>query len=244
MEQRVEQRVEQRAEPQAPGHEAAGPGHEAPGPVRRRVVAAVGLGSNVGEPERTLAAVVAALAALPGVELRAVSRLYATVPVGITDQAEFRNAAVLLDVPAGPDPASGALALLVALKGLERAFGRRDRGRWGPREIDLDLLIFGDAQIAVERPEMARSLDPEKPPRLLEVPHVLAHERLFVLAPLADVAPDVVPPGWSETIAAARDARAALERPDAVRPVAVWDAGSRSWRPLGDEVGSAGTTRP
>jgi len=228
--------VEQQAEPTA-----AGPGLEAAGPVGRRVMAAIGLGSNVGDPERMLAAAVAALAALPGVELRAVSRLYATVPVGVTDQAEFRNAAVLLDVPAGPDPASGALALLVALKGLERAFGRQDRGRWGPRELDLDLLLFGDERVAVERPEAGRSLDPEKAARLLQVPHVLARERLFVLAPLADVAPDVVPPGWGETVAVARDVRAAAERPDSVRPIATWDAGFRSWRPLDDET--AGTTR-
>jgi 2-amino-4-hydroxy-6-hydroxymethyldihydropteridine diphosphokinase len=222
----------------------AGPGQQAAGPVGRHVVAAIGLGSNVGDPEGMLAAAVATLAALPGVELRAVSRLYATVPVGVTDQAEFRNAAVLLDVPAGPDPAAGALALLVALKGIERAFGRQDRGRWGPRELDLDLLHFGDERIAVERPETGRSIDPEKAARLLQVPHVLARERLFVLAPLADVAPDVVPPGWDRTVAAARDARAATERPDAVRPVATWDAGSRSWRPLDDAMtGTAGTTR-
>jgi len=222
----------------------AGPGQETARPVGRRVLAAIGLGSNVGDPERMLAAAVAALAALPGVELRAVSRLYATTPVGVTDQAEFRNAAVLLDVPAGPDPASGALALLVALKGIERAFGRQDRGRWGPRELDLDLLLFGDERIAVERPEAGRSLDPEKAARLLHVPHVLAGERLFVLAPLADVTPDVVPPGWDRTVAAARDARAATERPDAVRPIATWDAGSRSWRPLDDETaGTAGATR-
>jgi len=219
----------------------AGTGQETAGPVGRRVVAAVGLGSNVGDPERMLAAAVAALAALPGVELRAVSRLYATAPVGIADQAEFRNAAVLLDVPAGPDPATGALALLVALKGIERAFGRRDRGRWGPRELDLDLLLFGGERIAVERPEAGRSVDPVKAARLLQVPHVLARERLFVLAPLADVAPEVVPPGWGETVAAARDARAPTERPDAARPIATWDAGSRSWRPLDDET--AGTTR-
>ncbi len=200
----------------------------------RRARAAIGLGSNVGAPEATLAAAVAALAALPGVGLCAVSRLFATAPVGVVDQAEFRNAAVLLDVPAGPDPASGALALLVALKGLERAFGRRDHGRWGPREIDLDILLFGDERIAVERPEAARSLDPEKAPRLLQVPHLLAHERLFVLAPLADVAPDVVPPGWDDTVAVARDARAAAEPPGAVRPVAAWDADARAWRPLSD----------
>lgn len=197
-----------------------------------RVTAGIGLGSNVGDPDAALAAAIHALGALPGVRLLAVSLLYATKPVGVTDQAEFRNAAVLLDVPAGPDPGTGAIALLIALKTLERSFGRRDRGRWGPREIDLDLLLFGDRLVRVERPEAARSVDPEKAPRMLEVPHMLARERLFVLAPLADVAPDVTPPGWDETVADARDRRTAVEGPDAVRPVAEWDTTAGDWRPL------------
>ena len=199
-----------------------------------RARAAIGLGSNVGDPEAALRAAVAALAALPDVRLLAVSRLYATAPVGFEGQAWFRNAAVLLDVPAGHDPETGAIALLVALKGIERAFGRRERRRWGPREIDLDLLLFGDAVIRVERPDEARSVDPEKAPRLLEVPHALARERLFVLAPLADIAPDVIPPGWGETVAAARERRAAAEPPGSVRLVGEWDAAAGRWAPLGD----------
>ena len=194
-----------------------------------RTRAAIGLGSNVGDPEAVLAAAVAALAALPEARVVAVSRLYATAPVGVEDQPEFRNAAVLLDVPAGPDPVTGALALLAALKSIERAFGRRDRGRWGPREIDLDLLLFGDAAIVAERPEDARSVDPEKAPRLLQVPHALARERLFVLAPLADVAPGVVPPGWDGTVEETRDRVAGREAPDAVRAIAAWDAAARRW---------------
>jgi 2-amino-4-hydroxy-6-hydroxymethyldihydropteridine diphosphokinase len=162
-----------------------------------------------------------ALAALPGVRLRSVSRLYATRPVGVTDQPEFRNAVVALDVPSGPDPATGAVALLVALKHLERAFGRRERQRWGPRELDLDLLLFGRHRVAVERPTEARSDDPAKPTDLV-VPHRFAGERLFVLAPLADLAPRLVPPGWSETVATARARRERAEGPDAVRPVARW----------------------
>ena len=200
------------------------------GSAAGRVTAAVGLGSNVGDPDTALAAAVHALAALPDARLVAVSRLYATEPVGVSDQAEFRNAAVLLDVPAGPDAETGAIALLVALKTIERSFGRTDRGRWGPREIDLDLLLFGDAAIRVARPEEARSADPEKAPRLLEVPHVLARERLFVLAPLADVAAEVIPPGWDSTVEATRDARTAAEGPGTVRPVADWDAAAGWWR--------------
>jgi 2-amino-4-hydroxy-6-hydroxymethyldihydropteridine diphosphokinase len=200
----------------------------------RTVRAYVGLGANVGDAERTLAQAIQALAALPGVRLRGVSRLYATAPVGVTDQPEFRNAVVALDVPAGADPAAGATALLAALKGLERAFGRRRRRRWGPRELDLDLLVFGRARIAVERPPEARSLDAdtnrEKAARLLEVPHRDAGERLFVLAPLADVAPGLVPPGWHATVETRRRRQAAVEGEVAVRPVGTWDPVARRWR--------------
>ena len=162
--------------------------------------------------------------------LRAVSRLYATTPVGVTDQPEFRNAVVDLDVPAGPDPTTGATALLVALKRLERAFGRRDRERWGPRELDLDLLVFGRSKLSVDRPPEGRSADPAKPDRLLVVPHPEAQRRLFVLAPLSDVAPNLVPPGWGETVESARRRQAEVEGPNAVRPVARWDV-DRGWLP-------------
>ena len=199
----------------------------------RTVRAYVGLGANVGAAEATLAEAVAALAALPGVRLRGVSRLYRTTPVGVTDQPEFRNAVVALDVPAGPDPATGALALLERLKGLERAFGRTRRGRWGPRELDLDLLVFGRARLAVERPRAARSvdadLDPARTARLLEVPHRDAGERLFVLAPLADLAPGLVPPGWAETVATARRRRAVREGESAAVPAGSWDAAVGRW---------------
>lgn len=190
----------------------------------RRVRAYVGLGANLGDPAATLAAGVRALAALPDVRLRGVSRLYATRPVGVADQPDFRNAVVALDVPAGPDPGTGAVALLVALKRLERAFGRRDRERWGPRELDLDLLVFGRARLSIERPPEGLSVDRGAADRLLVVPHREARERLFVLAPLGDLAPSLVPPGWGETVASARRRREAIEGSAAVRPVAGWDA--------------------
>jgi 2-amino-4-hydroxy-6-hydroxymethyldihydropteridine diphosphokinase len=184
----------------------------------------------VGDPAATIAAGVRGLAALPGARIRGVSRLYATAPVGVVDQPEFRNAAVAIDVPGGPDPATGALALLVALKRLEQALGRRDRERWGPRELDLDLLVFGRHRIDVERPPEARSTDPSRPTDLV-VPHRLAGERLFVLAPLADLAPRLVPPGWSETVEAARRRRESVEGKGAVRPIAYWADGAWSALP-------------
>ena len=204
--------------------------------MRRRVRAYVGLGANVGDAAATMAASVAALAALPGVRLRGVSRLYATNPVGVVDQSEFRNAAAALEVPAGPDPEAGAVALLVALKQLERAFRRRPRSRWGPRELDLDLLLFGRARISVERPQGGRSLDaaiePAKAARLLEVPHPEASRRLFVLAPLADLVPGLVAPGWGATVETLRRRRLVVEGGDAVRVVGTWDPARRSWRPM------------
>jgi 2-amino-4-hydroxy-6-hydroxymethyldihydropteridine diphosphokinase len=203
---------------------------------RRTVRAYVGLGANVGDPEGTLTEAVAALAALPGVRLRGVSRLYATAPVGVTDQPEFRNAAVALDVPAGPDPATGATDFLARLKELERRFGRRRRRRWGPRELDLDLLVFGRAKVSIDRPPEVRSMDaiadPAKAARLLEVPHRDAGERLFVLAPLADLAPRLVPPGWHETVETRRRRREEIEGPNAVRAVGTWDAALGRWRPV------------
>ncbi len=197
-----------------------------------RVRAYVGLGANVGDPAATLAAAIHALAALPGVHVRGVSRLYATVPVGVLDQPEFRNAAAALDVrvPAGASKEDGASALLVACKGIERAFGRQVRERWGPREVDLDLLVFGRSVISVERPAAGRSDDPAKGSLPLTVPHAEARRRLFVLAPLEDLAPRLVPPGWGETVASAAARQRGLEGEEAARAIATWDG--ESWRPI------------
>jgi 2-amino-4-hydroxy-6-hydroxymethyldihydropteridine diphosphokinase len=201
--------------------------------MEAREPAAVGLGANVGSARRTLEAAVAALRTLPGATLEGVSRLYRTRPVGPVVQADFWNAAVVLRVPAGPSPEEGAMALLLALKGLERAFGRRERQRWGPRELDLDLLLFGGHRLHVEREDAARSDDPARDgPQWLTVPHPLAAERAFVLAPLADLLPELRPPGWGLSVAAAWARAQAREGDGAVRAVAAWDALAGSWRDL------------
>ena len=122
------------------------------------------------------------------------------------NQPDFLNAVVALDVPIGPDPETGALALLAALKGLEAAFGRQQRQHWGPRELDLDLLLFGRHRIDVKRSDG----------RWLQVPHPSARERLFVLAPLADLSPGLRPPGWEETVETARRRQLEVEGADAV----------------------------
>jgi 2-amino-4-hydroxy-6-hydroxymethyldihydropteridine diphosphokinase len=174
-----------------------------------------------------------ALAGLPGVRVHGVSPLYVTAPWGVTDQPDFHNAVVAVDVPAGREREEGALTLLGQLKTLERLAGRRPGRRWGPRELDLDLLVFGRHRIAVERPPEARSndadCDPAKAARRLEVPHRDAGERLFVLAPLADLAPRLVPPGWPDTVETRRRHVASTEAPDAVRKVASWDPASGRW---------------
>lgn len=172
--------------------------------MSRRVRAYIGLGSNVGESRETLSRAIRALAALPGVRARGVSRLYRSKPVGLVDQHDFLNAVVALDVPAGPDPETGALALLGALKQLEHALGRIQRQRWGPREIDLDLLLFGRHRITIVGPDGL----------WLEVPHQEARDRLFVLAPLSDLAPGLRPPGWGESIASARRRRETTDGQD------------------------------
>jgi len=195
----------------------------------RTVRAYVGLGANIGDARAALTGAVHALGALPGASLVGVSRLYITAPVEVTDQPDFHNAVVALDVPAGPGANTGPIALLLALKSIERAFGRRDRFRYGPRELDLDLLLFGDERMRVERPEDGRSPDPAKATRLLEVPHPEAGRRLFVLAPLADLAPNLVPPGWAESVEETRARQEAIEGASAVRPIGVWDGADGRW---------------
>ena len=206
-----------------------------------RVRTYVGLGANIGSPAvgngesigpaETIAAAVHALAALPGARLVGVSRLYATAPVGVTDQPEFRNAVAAVDVPGGADPTVGALALLVAMKEIEHALGRRDGPRWGPRALDLDLLVFGRHAIHAERPSGARSAHPDRTAvQWLTVPHASARDRLFVLAPLADLAPGLCPPGWGETVATARRRAELREGTASVRPVAAWDRVAGAWR--------------
>jgi 2-amino-4-hydroxy-6-hydroxymethyldihydropteridine diphosphokinase len=198
-----------------------------------RVRAYVGLGANVGEPAATLAAAVEALSGLREVRVRGVSRLYATVPVGVLDQPEFRNAVVALDVlvPGGVSVDAAASSLLVALKGVERSFGRQVRERWGPREVDLDLLVFGRHAIDVDRPAAGRSDDPAKALLPLKVPHAEARHRLFVLAPLSDLAPRLVPPGWGETVASAAARQRGVEGAVAARAIATWNG--VGWSPIG-----------
>ena len=141
------------------------------------VIAFVGLGGNVGDAAATLREAFTALDGLPDTRLLRASPLYRTPAWGRVDQPDFINAAAMLET--GLD----ARALLDALLDVERQFGR-DRqdegGRWGPRTLDLDLLLFGDA--SVDEPG-------------LRVPHPHLHERAFALVPLAAIAPAAMIPG-------------------------------------------------
>ena len=136
----------------------------------------VGLGSNLGDRERTLRGAVEALAGCPEVEVAAVSTLVETDPVGLLDQPRFLNGVVALETELPPR------ALLDLLLGVERRFGRRREGvrPGGPRTLDLDLLLYGAAEI-------------DEPG--LRIPHPRLGERAFVLAPLAEVAPGLEVPG-------------------------------------------------
>jgi 2-amino-4-hydroxy-6-hydroxymethyldihydropteridine diphosphokinase len=136
----------------------------------------VGIGSNLGEPERQITAALEHLEAEEGIEIVAVSTLRETEPVGYRDQPNFLNGAARLETGLSPRE------LLERLLAIERRLGRvRVEGpRFGPRTIDLDLLVHGDEVIA----------EPG-----LQVPHPRLHERRFALEPLAELDPALEIPG-------------------------------------------------
>jgi 2-amino-4-hydroxy-6-hydroxymethyldihydropteridine diphosphokinase len=135
----------------------------------------VGLGANLGDRSAMLRAALEQLAAEPGVSVVAVSSVRETDPVGLVDQPRFLNAVAALDTELSPGE------LLDRLLGIERRLGRTREGpRFGPRTIDLDLLLYGDEQL-------------DEPG--LEVPHPRLHERLFALEPLFELDSRLVVPG-------------------------------------------------
>ena len=136
----------------------------------------VGLGANIGDREATMRAALERLAGVDGVKVVAVSSFRETDPVGMVDQPRFLNAAAELETTLAPRE------LLDALLAVERSLGRtRDGPRFGPRTIDLDLLLHGDEP--VDEPG-------------LTVPHPRLGERAFVLEPLHELDPELVVPGW------------------------------------------------
>ena len=135
----------------------------------------IGIGSNLEDPRAQVQRALARLAQLPDSRLVACSSLYGSAPVGLRDQPDFVNAACAIDTALAPQP------LLAALLALERAHGRTRGGpRFGPRTLDLDLLLYGDLTLASPG---------------LTLPHPRLHERAFVLYPLAEIAPGLEVPG-------------------------------------------------
>lgn len=131
----------------------------------------LGLGSNVGDRDAHLQAALAGLSALPGTAVRRASRFHETAPWGVTEQPAFLNAVVEVRTTLAPE------ALLEAAQELERQIGRVPTFRWGPRVIDIDLLLYGARQ--VEMPGM-------------RLPHPGVWEREFVREPLREIAPEVL----------------------------------------------------
>ena len=134
----------------------------------------VGLGANLGQREETLREAVRILDRAPDVDVIAVSELRETEPVGPIAQPPFLNGAVALET------ALSARELLELLLDVERSLGRIREERWGPRVVDLDLLLYGDD--VVDEPGV-------------EVPHPRLHERRFALEPLAELDPELELPG-------------------------------------------------
>lgn len=195
----------------APAPASASAPAPARAPDRTRAVAAIAFGANVGELERTFKRALARLEQVPGVTVLRRSRWHVTAPVGgPPGQPDYLNGVVLVETTLAPR------ALLEALQALEAHFGREraSEPRNGPRTLDLDLLYHGDA--AFDEPDLV-------------LPHPRMEERLFVLTPLAEVAPQHVLARSGQTVAERASALAAAP-PTTSGPVCTTDpSAARAW---------------
>ena len=139
----------------------------------------IGIGSNLGERKANIERAISMLAD-SGIHIIARSSLHETAPWGVTDQPMFINAALKAETALSP------FDLLTALKSIERRMGRLfEQERWGPRIIDLDILLYDDDVVDT---------------RELKIPHPHMHERAFVLAPLKEIAPDAMHPTLCKSV--------------------------------------------
>jgi len=157
--------------------------------------ALIGLGSNVGDRLQFLQRAVKHLGETIGVQVRDVSSVYETEPVGPAAQAWFLNAVVAVDTSLSP------VTLLQQTQAIERALGRETTYHWGPRTIDLDILLYGDTQVNTAT---------------LTIPHAELCQRAFVMIPLLELVPGLVLPDGTEVSACL----SRLMPPQQVRPFA------------------------
>ena len=142
-------------------------------------IAYIGFGSNLGESGKICRKAISLLDETEGIKVESVSSFYQTEPVGFETQPLFINGAVMVWTSLEPD------ALFSQMRRIERDLGRVAKFKWGPRYIDLDLLLYDD-----------KVLDGEE----LTIPHPLMHERRFVLAPLVEIAPEIRHPKLGKTV--------------------------------------------
>lgn len=143
------------------------------------VIAFIGVGANLGNPAAACREAFSMLADIPGVRLLRSSSLYRTEPVGLKEQAWFVNAVAEIRSELSPP------ALFSALKETERRMGRSSGTRWGPRVIDLDLLLYGQVLLQEEG---------------LVIPHPEMHKRRFVLVPLCELASYMIHPAFGVSV--------------------------------------------
>lgn len=139
----------------------------------------IGFGSNIGNRHSFIRNALHFLSQTDGITIKNISSLYETEPFGYEKQGKFLNGVVAINTSLSPQ------TLLTTLKVIETKVGRQHRKRWGPREIDLDVLTYGE--MCLQTPELI-------------IPHPEMHNRRFVLVPLAEIAPDLVHPVLNETI--------------------------------------------